>query len=43
MAEFKYNIDRRKYEAMGEPDPFMKQIPDNPHAGINKKVSDIPF
>jgi twinkle protein len=43
MAEFKYNIDRRKYEAIGEPDPFMKQIPDNPHAGINKKISDIPF
>jgi twinkle protein len=43
MAEFKYNIDRRKYVPIGEPDPFMKQIPDNPHAGINKKISDIPF
>jgi twinkle protein len=43
MAEFKYNIDRRKYEALGEPDPFMKQIPDNPRAGITKKDDSVPF
>jgi len=45
MAEFKYNIDRRKYDAIGEPDPFMKQIPDNPQAGIKQivKFQDIPF
>jgi twinkle protein len=43
MCEFTFDKDRRKYVPMGEPDPFMKQIPDNPYAGISKKDNSVPF
>lgn len=44
-CKFTFDIGRRKYVAMGEPDPLIKVIPDNPHAGIKQivKFQDIPF
>jgi twinkle protein len=40
---FSYDTMIRKYIAHGEPDPTIKFIPDNPHAGITKKEDSVPF
>lgn len=44
-CKFTFDIGRRKYVAIGEPDPMIKVVPDNPQSGIKQivKFQDIPF